>query len=139
MSRPGAALTIATTAAPAHAAARPTATTHQATAVAAKSAHWYTLKHGSFMLTGSAMRNWNRKYGRVMQVKARCWGNNATLYVELQYRATWTGWHNIKTGHRRCDGKYLILRVNNAGSKNYDAEFHLNRKHTVEYWAQAYG
>ncbi|MEV5749110.1 hypothetical protein AB0L00_14940 [Actinoallomurus sp. NPDC052308] len=94
----GAALTMTTTAIAAHATARPAATTHQATAVAAKSAHWYTLKHGSFMLKGSTTRNWNRKYGRVMQVEARCWGNDATLHVQFQYRSKWTGWHNIKSG-----------------------------------------
>ncbi|WP_157429749.1 hypothetical protein [Actinomadura oligospora] len=141
------AATLTLAAAPANAApARPTtpqATAHTATSAqsAAKRAHWYNLKHASKRVYFSWDQDWRRRGSRIMQVKARCWGGNRIkMNVIFQYRSKWTGWHNIKSGSRRCDGQYLVLSIRNAGSSVYGAQFIIGKHtQTIEYWAQAYG
>ncbi|MCP2341231.1 hypothetical protein [Actinomadura rupiterrae] len=142
------AATLTLAAAPADAApARPAApqvAAHTAAApdqAAAKRAGWYTLKHASKRVKWSWDQDWRRRGSRIMQVKARCWGGNRIkMYVVFQYRSKWTGWHNIKSGSRRCDGQYMVLSIRNAGSTTYGAQFSIGRHtQTIEYWAQAYG
>lgn len=123
--------------------AAPQAAVHTATSTrsAAKRAHWYNLKHASKRVYFGWDQDWHRRGSRIMQVKARCWGGNRIkMYVVFQYRSKWTGWHNIKSGSRRCDGQYLVLSIRNAGSDLYGAQFNIGKHtQTIEYWAQAYG
>ncbi|GAA3427754.1 hypothetical protein ACWDTT_13565 [Streptosporangium sandarakinum] len=101
---------------------------------------WYNIRHealgpGTFLET----RAWKRPAGdRVMQVKARCWGNDTRMYVKLYYRSRWHAEKLAKSGSWRCNGKYGIVRIHNAGHTWYWARFVLGKKHTVEYWAQYY-
>lgn len=122
------------TAAPAVAAA-PAATT---TALAS----WHTQRHEALgprkgYFTTST---WQRPSGvRVMQVKARCWGNDASIKVNLWFLRRWGGGEKVaKSGKWTCNGKYGIVRIGNAGHSTYWASFSVSKKHTVEYWVQYY-
>ncbi|MEU6786892.1 hypothetical protein ABZ912_47530 [Nonomuraea angiospora] len=75
----------------------------------------------------------------MMQVKARCWGNDSQLKVDLWFLRRWGGGEKVaKSGKWACDGKYGIVRISNAGHSTYWASFSLSKKHTVEYWVQYY-
>ncbi|MEV0344877.1 hypothetical protein AB0H88_03875 [Nonomuraea sp. NPDC050680] len=109
--------------------------------VATAMASWHTQRHeslgpGKYLET----TNWQRRSGvRVMQVKARCWGNNSQMKVNLVYkRRGGLGWKTAKSGKWACNGRYGIVRISNAGHSTYYATFTLNKKHTVEYWVQYY-
>lgn len=129
-----------TAAAPAVAA--PTAHSQVSThASAATMARWRTQRHealgpGKYLETA----NWKRPAGvRIMQVKARCWGNDAKMKVNLVYQRRWAaGWITAKSGTWKCNGKYGYVRIHNAGHSTYYANFRIGKKHTVEYWVQYY-
>ncbi|MFI7638847.1 hypothetical protein [Nonomuraea sp. NPDC049400] len=135
-----AAVSLSLAAAPAVAApaAHSEVSTHASAAAMAK---WHTQRHealgpGKNMTAGY----WKRPKGvRVMQVKARCWGNDSQLTVDLSYvRRYGAGEKVAKSGKWACNGSYGIVRIHNAGHGTYNARFRLNKKHTVEYWVQYY-
>ncbi|GIH81176.1 hypothetical protein Plo01_76050 [Planobispora longispora] len=108
---------------------------------ASAQARWYTLRHealgpGKRLSAGI----WKRPSGvRVMQVKARCWGNDSRIRVDLVYRRRYAlGDKTAKSGTWSCNGGYGIVRIHNAGHRDYYANFILDKKHTVEYWVQYY-
>lgn len=130
-----------TTAAPAQPApaAHSEVSTHASAAARAK---WYTQRHEALgprkgYFTTS---DWKRLSGvRVMQVKARCWGNDSQIVVRLHYvRRYGAGGKVAKSGKWACNGRYGIVRIHNAGHGKYYASFSLDKKHTVEYWVQYY-
>ncbi|MEU7827537.1 hypothetical protein [Nonomuraea sp. NPDC049129] len=109
---------------------------------AAAMASWHTQRHESLGPSKGyfSSATWNRPSGvRVMQVKARCWGNDSQLEVRLWFLRNWGGGEKVaKYGKWACNGKYGIVRINNAGHSQYWAAFSLSKKHTVEYWVQYY-
>ncbi|MGK5557872.1 hypothetical protein ACSNOI_40340 [Actinomadura kijaniata] len=107
---------------------------------AAKRAKWYNIRHDSHSPTKSwVTRLWERPRGaRVMQIRARCWGGDTPMTVTLQYHQGGRGWRKAKAGRWDCNGAYGTVRIHNAGHKYYRAVFQLNRRHTIEYWAQYY-
>ncbi|MFI7422983.1 hypothetical protein [Nonomuraea sp. NPDC049684] len=133
------------TAAPAVAApaAHSQATSQAGTAQARTAlASWHTQRHevlGPYKGYFSTAA-WSRPAGvRVMQVKARCWGNDTGIKVDLWFLRRWGGGERVaKSGTWRCNGKYGIVRIGNAGHSKYWATFSLDKKHTVEYWVQYY-
>ncbi|NRQ35409.1 hypothetical protein HII36_26790 [Nonomuraea sp. NN258] len=136
-------LALATTASPAPAVAAAAApAAHGTVAAPTAMAKWYTQRHeaigprkGYFTTT-----DWKRLSGvRVMQVKARCWGNDSKIKVYLMYnRRFGQGSALAKSGTWSCNGQYGIVRIHNAGHGTYYAGFKLDKKHTVEYWVQYY-
>ncbi|MFI7111324.1 hypothetical protein ACIBK9_33785 [Nonomuraea sp. NPDC050227] len=132
------------TAAPAVAApaARGQVTSQASTAKAGSAlASWHTQRHeelGPYKGYFSTSE-WKRPSGvRVMQVKARCWGNDTGIKVDLWFLRRFGGERVAKSGRWRCNGKYGIVRISNAGHSQYWATFSLDKKHTVEYWVQYY-
>lgn len=132
-------LALATAPAVAAPAAHSEVSTHATSAAAMAS--WQTQRHeslgpGKYLET----TNWQRRSGvRVMQVKARCWGNDSTMTVNLVYkRRGGLGWKTAKSGKWACNGTYGIVRISNAGHSTYYATFNIGKKHTVEYWVQYY-
>ncbi|MCK2213799.1 hypothetical protein MF672_008355 [Actinomadura sp. ATCC 31491] len=119
-----------------------------APAVAAPAAHtqaaaaWHTLRHEAMPAQKGyfTTNSWQRPSGaRVMQVKARCWGNDTNLEVKLWFVRNWGGGEKVaKAGTFRCNGRYGYVRISNAGHREYYASFSLRKKHTVEYWVQYY-
>ncbi|MEV8635150.1 hypothetical protein AB0395_26180 [Streptosporangium sp. NPDC051023] len=126
-----------TTAPPAQAA--PTARSKVSTHTSA--ARWYTQRNET-LGPGKNLKatKWSRLPGvRVMQVKARCWGNDSQIKVGLWFwRSSWPHEKVAKSGKWACNGNYGIVRIYNAGHSDYWASFSLNKKHTVEYWVQYY-
>ncbi|MER7363728.1 hypothetical protein [Nonomuraea wenchangensis] len=120
-----------------------TAATNATTATTVSAmASWRTLRHEALPPQKGyfSTHTWNRPSGaRVMQVKARCWGNDSNLKVNLWFLRKWGAEEKIaKSGTWRCNGKYGIVRISNAGHSLYWATFSLSKKHTVEYWVQYY-
>ncbi|MDR8413597.1 hypothetical protein MTP10_33280 [Nonomuraea sp. 3-1Str] len=121
----------------------PASTAQASTALASTAlASWHTQRHETLgpykgYFDTSA---WTRPSGvRVMQVKARCWGNDARIKVDLWFLRRWGGGEKIaKSGTWSCNGKYGIVRISNAGHSKYWATFNISKKHTVEYWVQYY-
>ncbi|GII86490.1 hypothetical protein Ssi03_44800 [Sphaerisporangium siamense] len=108
---------------------------------AAARAQWRTQRHealGPFRSGDTGL--WKRPSGvRVMQVKARCWGNNARLYISLMFLRKWGAGDGVaKNAQGPCNGKYIYARIHNAGHSKYYASFSVTKKHTVEYWVQNY-
>ncbi|MCP2342667.1 hypothetical protein [Actinomadura rupiterrae] len=135
-----AALTLGAAPAPAHAATR--AAVPAVKAAPSPTVHaqgrWHTWPGGHD--SHSPIKNWKtRSYYRyrgvrVIQVNARCWGNDSTMHVFLMY-----GRNKVaKSGRWACDGRYRTVRIHNAGASHYHAYFALDRKHTIEYWMQYY-
>ncbi|WP_067824966.1 hypothetical protein [Actinomadura kijaniata] len=146
-----AATTLTLAPAPAHAALTPPALTPVAPTVAQPSAaaepdagaaalKWRTIQHKSQLAKVTGSKNWKRKrHVRVIQVHARCWGNDTRLTVELQYkRRAALGWAVAKKGRWNCDGGYRTVRIHNAGHSEYRVHFSVGRKHTIEWWFQYY-
>lgn len=111
-------------------------------ASSAAMARWRTQRHEALGPSKGYFSTsaWQRPSGvRVMQVKARCWGNDSQLKVDLWFLRRWGGGERVaKSGKWRCNGKYGIVRIHNAGHSKYWATFSLSKKHTVEYWVQYY-
>ncbi|MFI7124901.1 hypothetical protein ACIBQ1_04360 [Nonomuraea sp. NPDC050153] len=111
-------------------------------ASAAAMARWQTQRHESLGPSKGyfTTATWQRLSGvRVMQVKARCWGNDSQIEVKLWFLRRYGGGEKVaKSGKWTCNGKYGIVRISNAGHSMYWASFNLNKKHTVEYWVQYY-
>ncbi|MEV6040720.1 hypothetical protein AB0L65_57100 [Nonomuraea sp. NPDC052116] len=129
------------TAAPAVAApaAHSEVSTHASTATMAG---WHTQRHEALGPQRGyfSTATWQRPSGvRVMQIKARCWGNDSQLKVDLWFLRRWGGGEKVaKSGKWACNGQYGIVRISNAGHSTYWASFSLSKKHTVEYWVQYY-
>ncbi|WP_067814629.1 hypothetical protein [Actinomadura kijaniata] len=107
---------------------------------------WRTIQHKSKYLRGPARftdtKEWKRKKGvRVVQVNARCWGNDARLSITLRYKRGLPnpGWPIAKSGKFPCNGRYHTVRIHNAGHSKYYGQLTLSRDHTVEWWFQYYG
>ncbi|GAA1595820.1 hypothetical protein GCM10009678_92230 [Actinomadura kijaniata] len=107
----------------------------------AAAAKWRTIQHKSKLTKVMGSKNWKRKrHVRVIQVNARCWGNDTRLTVELQYkRRAALGWAVAKKGRWNCDGRYRTVRIHNAGHSEYRVFLSVGRKHTIEFWFQYYG
>ncbi|MFC4912489.1 hypothetical protein [Actinomadura gamaensis] len=128
------ALTLGAVTTPAHAAA-PSPTVHAQGA-------WHTFKNGH--QSHKPTTSWHGSYYtrpngvRIIQVNARCWGNDSTLKVRLRYSNSRVGIRTAKSGHWACDGRYRTVRIHNAGGELYWPDFHVDHKHTIEYWMQYY-
>lgn len=99
---------------------------------------WINLQHDSHSPTKTwTTRSWKSK-ARVLQIAARCWGAGAQITVYLQYeRPGPLGYKIVKDGKWDCTGANGYIRVHNAKiGGTFRADFVLNRKHTIEYWAQ---
>jgi hypothetical protein len=117
-----------------------TAVTENAERAPAAAGKWINLRHDSHSPTTFwVTRTWKSK-ARVLQIAARCWGAGAQIQVALLYDPPGPrGWKVVKDGKWDCTGANGYVRVHNAqiGGK-FSARFMLNRKKTVEYWAQNY-
>ncbi|WP_043619040.1 hypothetical protein [Nonomuraea candida] len=109
---------------------------------AAAMAQWSTQRHEAVGPRKGYIGTspWKRLAGvRVMQVKARCWGNDSHIVVRLHYVRRYGAGNKVaKSGRWACNGRYGIVRIHNAGHPEYYASFNLDKKHTVEYWVQNY-
>ncbi|MGK5556264.1 hypothetical protein ACSNOI_32080, partial [Actinomadura kijaniata] len=127
----------------------PAATTEKAPArppARAAAKKWHTIQHDSEYLRRpgrwTETTEWKRKKGvRVVQINARCWGNDARLSITLRYLRGLPrpGWPIAKDGKFPCNGRYHTVRISNAGHSKYYGQLSVSRDHTVEWWFQYYG
>lgn len=102
---------------------------------------WHTFPGGHRTGTGLVVRakTYKRPKGvRMMQVKARCWGNDSRMRVSILYRTYTWKWKVARTVTQRCNGRYGTARISNAGHTWYSGRFAPTKRKAVEYWVQYY-
>jgi hypothetical protein len=104
----------------------------------AASGKWINLQHDSHSPTTKWTTRSFKSKARVLQIAARCWGAGAQIEVYLRYdRPGPLGYKVVKDGKWDCTGANGYVRVHNAKiGGRFRVTFGLNRKQTIEYWAQ---